>query len=321
MNNEIPYDIITKQLNHSASQQELDNIREWVETSNKNKESYKQIIKMWKVQKALNYKPNKEKAWIKIEEQLNLNQKIIKRPFRYVYHIAALILVALGFGLLFKTTSFFSSKEMITIATMDYQKKIILQDGTEVFLNRNTEIKYPKQFDDNIRLVSLNGEAFFKVKRDPDHPFIIETKNSKTQVLGTSFNLRAIKDELANEVTVTTGKVAFSSLDERQKVILLKGETGHLQINTKEIKKSNAHDPNYKAWLDKVFVFDNQRLEHIIQTINHAYGVNIIITNDDLKRESLSTSFSDLKIEEVLLVITNTIGCEYQIKGESITID
>jgi len=196
-----------------------------------------------------------------------------------------------------------------------------LADGTEVFLNRNSELSYPESFDGDKRQVILKGEAFFKVARNPEKPFIIKTAQTKTKILGTSFNLRAYAYESSETLSVVTGKVAFSSLRGKAEVILTPKQVGAYSLDDGKMSKQALKDPNVMAWLDKVFVFNDQSLESIVRSLSRAYGVSIEIQNSSLAKEHLSTSFNALSLDDVLSILSQTLDFEYsRVDSENIII-
>lgn len=314
MKEDIPYDKIVKQIQKKASVEETEDLKVWLQQDENHKALYKKILKTWKIQKALHYKVNQDKAWIKLEDQLSLKSKSTLKVsyLRPIFQIAAVLILIIGLSFLFQDRINVWTENNLTLLAVNEQRTLILADGTEVFLNQNSELIYPEQFDEDVRKVRLKGEAFFKVKPNPNKPFYIETENSKTKVLGTSFNLRAYEHELLNKLTVTTGKVSFSSIDQQQEVILTPNQAGLLLVEKNELQKQAFIDPNYKAWLDKRFVFDNKSLEQVITTLNSAYSINIKIQDKHLPKEHLSTKFSALSVKEVLDLLVETIGFDYK---------
>jgi len=319
----IPYDDIAKHLRKDASPEEREQLRLWIAESEENRKLYKQILKTWKLQDALAFHPKKEEAWRQLEHKLDL-QDVAKgrRIFlRRTMQFAAVILVLLGIGILFQPTDFLFGEKMLALHTTTEQQSVVLADGTEVFLNRNSDLTYPVSFDGDKRQVILKGEAFFKVARNPEKPFIIKTAQTKTKILGTSFNLRAYAYESSETLSVVTGKVAFSSLRGKAEVILTPKQVGAYSLDDGKMSKQALKDPNVMAWLDKVFVFNDQSLESIVRSLSRAYGVSIEIQNSSLAKEHLSTSFNALSLDDVLSILSQTLDFEYsRVDSENIII-
>jgi len=185
-----------------------------------------------------------------------------------------------------------------------------------VFLNRHSKLFYPDTFSGNQRNVELHGEAFFKVKRNAQKPFIITTEQTQTKVLGTSFNLRAYAREFSDKLSVTTGKVAFTALKKSNQVILEPNQVGVFYHKSKKMEKMIEVDPNYLSWKTKTFVFDNASLESVVTCLNNAYGIHIEIQNYVLSQEHLTTSFEDLELDDILTILSQTLDFKYHVVDE-----
>ncbi|WP_394773163.1 FecR family protein [Flavobacterium sp.] len=187
---------------------------------------------------------------------------------------------------------------------------LCLSDGTRVWLNENSEIEYPVQFAKNERTVTLKGEAFFEVKRDPSRPFIITSGKIKTTVLGTSFNVNAYNDNKP-EVNVRTGKVRVESL---KNTVLL--ERGYKAIygsdnSLLQKRKTNVLEPEWK----KVLIYvDGLTLEQVLSKLksDHEFEVNYL--SDDLKNLTIKGT---LDTRQGLYEMLQTIAFALEIKIRS----
>ena len=189
--------------------------------------------------------------------------------------------------------------------------KIVLDDGTEIWLNSASELKYPAHFVGNERRVQLTGEAYFQVARNEAVPFIVETRDMDVKVLGTSFNVRDYQDENFLETTLVNGKVAFER--EGNYSYLKPGE--QLRLN-KEDGKTTVETVDvllYCSWKDGRFVFEKQRLEVIMNTIARWYNINVFYESSSVK-DILFTGnikrYSDLEQVVNMLKLINKIDIE-----------
>lgn len=155
-----------------------------------------------------------------------------------------------------------------------------LSDGTQVWINSESELSFPAKFTNGQRVVRLKGEAYFKVQKDTLHPFIVELVNSKIEVLGTSFNVRSYKDEYQVVTTLTEGTIAFET--ENQRVMLLPGDQTTLD-HTGCIVKEKVDVYPFIAWIEGRFIFRKQRLEDIMKTVSRWYKVNIHFEDEEAK--------------------------------------
>lgn len=151
--------------------------------------------------------------------------------------------------------------------------KILLSDGTEVWLNANSTLKYPAVFLGEERVVQLKGEAYFKVSKDMDHPFLVEAQGVLTRVLGTEFNITAYTPE-DTHVVLISGSVEISSTEGQSYLKINPGENAHLQTNG-EFALSNVDTDSYLLWKDGYFYFDDMTLSEIMLEIGRWYNVDI----------------------------------------------
>ena len=168
---------------------------------------------------------------------------------------------------------------MKTISTprgKDYE--LVLSDGTVVLLNADSKITFPTRFTGNKRTVKLVGEAYFKVSKNKHRPFIVETGNLYTKVLGTEFNLKAYPHSDVN-VTLIKGSVAVNA--EGKEVMLKPGENAEYSEN-KDIEVTTVDTEGYIQWKDGYFYFDNVPLIDVVRDLGRWYNVNIEIRNNSL---------------------------------------
>ena len=169
--------------------------------------------------------------------------------------------------------------EMKTISTprgKDYE--LVLSDGTVVLLNADSKITFPTRFTGDKRTVKLVGEAYFKVSKNKHLPFIVETGNLYTKVLGTEFNLKAYPHSDVN-VTLIKGSVAVNA--EGKEVMLKPGENAEYSEN-KDIEVTTVDTEGYIQWKDGYFYFDNVPLIDVVRDLGRWYNVNIEIRNNSL---------------------------------------
>ena len=195
---------------------------------------------------------------------------------------------------------------------------ITLSDGTIVYLNSESELRYPVNFVGRDRRGYLSGEAYFDVVQDEVHPFIVDMGNSSVRVLGTSFNVRAYADEDEVLTTLVQGTVKFSAgkesvtLEPGKQAVLGKSES----IETREVDTYL-----YTAWKEGVFAFKKQRLEEIMKVVSRWYDVNIFWENVSQKEVTFTGKmkrYDDFsKIVEILEMTGNT---EFVIKENNIFI-
>jgi len=163
-----------------------------------------------------------------------------------------------------------------TIATpRGGQYQVNLPDGTKVWLNAATTLKYPYAFAKNERLVELNGEAYFEVSKDHTRPFKVKTDAQNIEVLGTHFNINAYRDEAIIKTTLLEGSVKVSNAS--RTINLHPGEQSKLNINTAKLTLNQQVDIDKEmAWKNNIFSFDDDDLQSIMRQISRWYDVDVV---------------------------------------------
>jgi transmembrane sensor len=209
----------------------------------------------------------------------------------------------------------------LTNIVADYTatKQLTLPDGSIIYLNKNTQISYLKSFKK--RVVKLDGEAFFEVKKQNGHPFMVETKNTSIKVLGTSFNVRAPKDTMNTRVAVLSGKVEFSSKQAGKKLIIEPKQQANYNSATNEIVKSELKDNNFLAWKTGILSFNNISLKEVLSTLSENYHVEFKIKDKALLELKLTCEFKNQGIEDILSEIEILLPIKLSTDKQSIIIE
>ncbi len=216
--------------------------------------------------------------------------------------------------------------------------KILLPDGTQVWLNADSKIDYDDNFTKAaVREVALSGEAFFDVAKDAQHPFIIHTKTVDIKVIGTAFNVRSYSNEKNTETSLIRGAIEVTLHDNPGKKILLKPNDKLIVPNHDITTDLIKHDDNIiepklskikfldsvaieTLWTKNQLVFDNEPLESIALKIERWYGVEVIITDNGLKSMGYSAIFEDESLEQVMKALQITGKFNYVINKKQIII-
>lgn len=156
---------------------------------------------------------------------------------------------------------------------------LLLSDGTRVWLNAETELKFPVAFVGGSRTVELKGEAYFEVAKDTTKPFFIKTQKMAIRVLGTSFNVKAYENEV-EQATLITGSVEALRGNRKQRII--PGEQLTLNGDVFEIRQVEVN--TFIAWKDQRFVFDDELLEEVIRKLERWYDVQFFIQNASVRQ-------------------------------------
>jgi len=272
-----------------------------------NEAEYQSLKAFW-TNKGIQVKQyDKEKAWQKISQQAP------KRKTVSIYRrlIAAASVAAVFLLVSFMTYQFFSqnnsSENLLAVTNTEGSRTINLDDGSIVYLNKNATLSYPKTFDDELRQVTLKGEAFFKIAKDTQRPFRILTNHSEVEVLGTSFNINT--EVKQTTVAVATGKVKVKSLATKESAILTPNQSA--VVNQSNFKSFPTKDQNYQAWKTGIFEFEKTPIKEVIATINPYYDNQIKLSKANATCP-ISSTFNQLKIDEIVEIL-QTI-CKLKLK-------
>ena len=194
--------------------------------------------------------------------------------------------------------------------------KVILSDGSEVLLNAGTQISFESDFvKSNSRKVSLIGEAFFEVAKDPSHPFYVITDQFTTKVLGTKFNISSYKNQRETFVNLVEGKIEVSGKKIAAKKILVPGQK--ISFNpTEKIAAVEVAKPNQDMdWLNKEISFDNNTTEEILTKIERVYGLEIVRNRVTVENFHFSGTFKIENLDQITHSLEILLNCKIQKDG------
>lgn len=196
---------------------------------------------------------------------------------------------------------------------------LTLSDGTKIWLNSETVLRYPESFLGRQREVFVEGEAYFQVKHDPLHPFIVHAAQSRIEVLGTEFNVRTYRDETAIATTLVEGSVSMTS--ETQNVILRPGQQGCVTQTDGQLTVRKVDTYLYTAWKDSRFVFRNARMEDLLNTLARWYDLTIFYQNSETKAIRFTGDMSRMdNFQQLLNIIENNERVRFTVNNRTVTV-
>ena len=324
----VDWNLLARFLSDEVSEEEKAEIESWAACSAENLNQLNSGRDL--MQKARLYyhtrKFDPAAAWEKIVPAMEKPARIIQTEkemplfsFRRRYmRVAASLFIALILGSAGFYLGFRQQKTAVYSEVISNEKQVLegvtLPDGTVVTLNSNSKLNFPKHFSGKYREVSIEGEAFFEVKPDASKPFVISAGKARIKVLGTSFNVCARPGDNMVEVVVETGKVQVGcqKLSEQpcKNLILTPGEKGVLFTSNNELKKSLNEDRNITAWKTHDLVFQNTRLEEVINNLEKVYHSDIQLSDPALNELVLTAHFNNQSIDFILEVVRLTFNLE-----------
>lgn len=189
--------------------------------------------------------------------------------------------------------------------------RVKLHDGTVVWLNARTTLRYPNQFDTEERKVELDGEAFFEVKHDNDIPFVVSTEKADVKVLGTKFNVFAYdgRDEFSTSLVEGSVKV-YKENQENEAILIRPNES--VELISDNLMKTQFDNTDFLLWKDGVYAFDDVTFQDIVKKLELYYDVTIIVKNNNLSQFRFSGKFRQRDgVESVLRTLQKVYNFSY----------
>lgn len=196
---------------------------------------------------------------------------------------------------------------------------LTLCDGTRVWMNADSELRYPVQFAGNTREVSVIGEAYFDVQKQADKPFIVKTKLGNIAVLGTQFNVSSYPEKEQLITTLVAGEISCC-LPNGENVILTPAQ--QLTINKDGVVALKNVDTKYfTCWKNGIFQFENARLEDIMDQLARWYDIHVFYTSDNVKQLHFSGDLSRFKnIDTFIEMFEKSSDAKLVLKGKTLIV-
>ena len=198
--------------------------------------------------------------------------------------------------------------------------KVRLADGTLVYLNSATRMKYPVKFDEKERKVYLSGEVYFEVAKDPERPFFVEMEGVEVRVYGTSFNVNTHQEGNIQTVLVK-GSIGVKVLSSGMESMIRPGQMAEFKQGNTKVDVKDVNVAVYTDWKDGIFRFENQRLEDILTVLSNWYDVDVFYQTASVKELHFSGYMERYKDVSVILeAITLSTGVTFSIQGKTIVV-
>ncbi|RFM34814.1 DUF4974 domain-containing protein [Chitinophaga silvisoli] len=299
--------LIVRSLENSLSPSEQTMLQTWLDEDATHRRYFDEIRRTWAItgEHDTQFIPDTEANWQRFKDRVYTGNtpelKVVSNRKMYLRIAASITGIAVATLLYFTLRG---PNEISELTAANEKKTITLPDGSKVYMNQNSRLRYDKQLAGAERAIHLDGEAFFEVRNQPGRPFVVYANETQTQVLGTSFDVRAYAATPV-EVVVMTGKVAVSY--DTHKLVVTPGRKVTFAAGKQPEEDAN-NDVNYIAWKENKFVFENTQVHDVVKTLEKFYGVKIIVTDPgiDSMHPSWSPEISNLpKLLDQLSYMTN----------------
>ncbi|OMP81124.1 FecR family protein [[Flexibacter] sp. ATCC 35208] len=266
MSKENIQELAEKWLNGTATPAEIQRLQEW-----------------YQAREAMPTPVPDAQMGVRIREGIQIGSR--RKSFTWVSIAAAvLLLFAAGYHYYKKPVT----RQMAVYVPREHQNRLLLPDSSEVWLNADSKLTYNET--DNKREVTLEGEAFFNIKQAAGRPFVVKAGPCTATVLGTSFNVKAYKNDPKVLITVATGKVQVEDQHQQLKVLTANKQIA-LEPITGAIREKQVNAVVYKAWIDGSFEVNNETFEEVAHRLSRKYDVDVHFENPALAHCTFLASF------------------------------
>lgn len=308
--------ILSAYLSGTASESEKKIIEEHYEAYQKNGQA-------WDSQLMGDKEVVGQSIYFKIQQNISTSKKPQFYKSRIVRYAAVFLLIintSIAIYYFRKAKPAFYNEINISTAIGEV-KKISLSDGSIIWLNAGSQLSYPKTFDENRREVTLTGEAYFQIAHYATKPFIVHTGKLITQVLGTSFNIKAYTDDKDFKISVLTGKVGVFESKKDSKLpaqFLVANESLVYDKHHEKFKPLKHTDSKVETvWIEKKLVFQNTTLEEVVNVLERHFNVSIHLTDPSLSEYKLYADFNEPDIDKIINKIALSLDLKVTEEGRN----
>jgi len=307
-----------------TSEKEVVKILDWIQSSPENQTSYSQLKNLWVASGFEHPEAVVVPAFPYPKIERNLFQTNI---FRSILRYAAIFILAFTLG---SVSIYLVNKgERDQLSTLyntievPYGKRsqITLYDGTKVWLNSGTKFRYPVVFSRKSRDVYMEGEAYFDVAKDPNHPFTVSSGQLKINVLGTHFDVCAYPDDNEFSATLNEGSVNAVNTTTDKGLKLIPGEQLILNRKTNGMKLVKVDTDLYTSWKEGMLKFENAPFDELIKKMERWYDVDIKVEPSVSTKGHYTMTIKTESLREMLKVVSKTTAIKYEIIENNVKIN
>jgi transmembrane sensor len=322
--------LIAKYLSGEIEDHDRVALFELVDSSGEHKAYFEEMQQVWNVsaEESDDIIIDTNLAWQKVTGRINpVVEKKASAQGAKVFRLGQLLKIAAVFIGVIGAVWLFNNPRQTKQQFTAYQtyskekKEVLLPDGSKVWLNENSRLSFDKNFE--TRVVQLEGEAFFEVQHlVNNHKFEILSGDTKTTVLGTSFNVRAYSDEAQVEVTVESGRVVFEDKKAKEiakKVILKAGDSGVYKKKEAEVTKTTRTISNADAWKTEKLDFKDAKLSEVIEVMERYFDITIQANNAKLLNCPFTGEYQDPKIDQMMKVLEFSLNIDINQNENNLT--
>lgn len=319
------YDRIAKYLSGNMSPEEVDRFEKWLTEDPAHSQLLNEALGVWQMgeEEALpDFDKDVDEAWKKVDQNIQRpdtgTTRVIRFSFgRWAAGIAASVaILALATWAWFQMQAVDDTGPVVFATGIGETQSIVLPDSSKVWLNERSQLSYTADF--SVRSLQLEGEAFFEVRRDENSPFRVESLGATTEVLGTSFNIRAYPEEGQVELTVETGKVAFAQEEiQENRLEVVAGSSAVFEQENQSLFEQEEKISNALAWRTGRLVFEETTLDKVRLSFERYYGIRLEVSDPSIWNCHFTGNFEQAPPEEVAATLAFGLNLEL-LKADSV---
>jgi len=317
--------LLLKSFVGNATEDEKKLIADWISESEDNLLDWQRYRQMWEDSRELKYSGllDVESALINTKKKIPQFGRSKKHYLRFILQAAAVLLLSILFSV---TINYFLDRKEDTPHKLVYQEvkaaygtqtKLSLEDGTRVWLNSGSTLKFPNSFNGSKnRDVELEGEGYFEVSKNASQPFIVHAHDLGIKVLGTSFNVNAYKGDSHVKVALVEGKVSvLNEKEDRAKELLQLHPSEIADYSSEEDKiylSKEKHIDRYTAWKEGKVVFFDDPMSVMVNRLENWYNVDIEIADKSLRDYHFTATFDNESLDQILKYLSISTSFNYR---------
>ncbi|MEI6142306.1 MAG: FecR domain-containing protein [Mariniphaga sp.] len=304
--------LIVRHLNGTCSESECAGLLEWIELNPQNKSDFLAIKDVWDSARVVKDQADQQ-LLLFYKNQYEKSKRSRIQIIRWVSSVAAIIIVGLAINILIQNKTVGQPESMQVFSVpLGSKSKLLLADGTEINMNSGSELSYSSNFSPQNRSVTLTGEAFFKVKPDAEHPFLVQTRDFTIRVTGTRLNVCNYNEDNYISATLAEGKIILNIKNCTREIEMKPGEKFLLDRCAKRYTIKPTDIDKELAWKDGEFIFKNIPFPELVKRLERWYDVKLTYTDKKLQTYSYSGRFKNQEtIWQVLDAIRMTSPVNY----------
>lgn len=315
-----PDELITAYLNNELKEEQRAELEQWIAADVAHKQYFYEMTEVWLASAAIaGSKKESDRAYRHFRGRITASPKSKSYSLRFI-RVAAAILA----GVLLLGTGYYLGNNPLKQASLyalqtvevplGSRSRIVLQDGTVVWLNAGSKLSYAADFSRKDRNVQLEGEGYFEVTHNDKLPFVVNTSDIDIKVLGTRFSVKAYGDEDNVEVVLAEGSVNFINKNDLQASLIMKPEQQVIynkESKTTDVRKVPASQAD--NWTTGAHFFNEQSLEQIVKELEKSFDVTFIFRNEEKKSLTFYGDFrNDDSLDDILMIMSSSGKFKYR---------